>query len=210
MLKKSCFVLALMFCFSFFAVSTSAARTGEFEAYDVEFRAFVPDDLFEAIEIQLTNKTDNNVLKYYLYKTNGYYSNIPVYPGEYTVRVSVANSTDEDFTYIHDGELNVVASSSAISFIIIVDNVSYDDYSDLSGTVSSENAPVTDHVDDAEENNAGSEREPAKDDGDISPNSDAANIKTSGKSSGSLWVSFLFSVILIVVVGILLWIYKKS
>lgn len=210
MYKKVCYILALVFCFSVFAVGTSAARTGEFETHDVEFRALVPADLFETIEIQLTHKTENYTLKYHLYKANGYFSNVPVHPGEYSVRVSVGNSEPEDFTYIYEEHLSVVPSSTAIPFIVIVDNASYDIYSDSSESLT-EGAKGDTAVPEDIKGVENDDRGPSDEDGIRKPTDEKKpNEKDGGSSSGSLFISFLFSVILLVVVGILLWVYKNS
>lgn len=205
-------VLFINFC------SVSAARTGEFETYFVEFKALVPDDLSETIDIQLTNKGEGYVLNYYLYKINGYFSNESVPPGDYSVSVSVANAKPDDFNFVYEKEFVVEESAVAIPFSIIIDNSSLNGDAgevapnDFSEVLSDEdnNDTVVSENDDEFDNETTSVDSAVEE----SINKESASDEEGADNNGfvaSFLVSLFFSVFIIVlVVLVVLFIKKRS
>lgn len=213
MLKKLCFVLVFVVCVSVFSVNVAAGKTEDFETYDVEFEAIVPDNLVVALEIQLTRKSDNLELSYFLYNSNDYSDVFKVYPGEYTVTVIAGETEFEKFTFIYDEDLSVAPSTTAPYFLIIVDN-----YFDDSGE-----EDYTEDVDsdivgpDKEDDDPSLDNEFSGDDADKHPSDNDSSKKepnnetpTREISNLSLVFSFLFFLSLLIGIGFALWIYKKS
>lgn len=210
--KKVFCSLLLLICFlSVFLVNVSAARTGEFEAYSIEFKALTPDDLVEPVEIQLTHLTEKYVLKYYLYDINNYFSNELIPPGEYSVNVSVGNVEQSNFNFIYEKRLYVEPSSVAVSFTVVVDNASLEGDA-YGGETTNETEDSVDISENKEEEALDAESNEVEE--NIEQGKNASGLNKNGEpehssGGGSLLVSFLFSAFLIIVCAIGLWLWNK-
>lgn len=212
--RKICFFLCtILFLSGCFGVTSFAARTGEFETGVVEFTAFTPNDFTEPVEILLKHKTEQLELKYYLYRINNYFSNESVPCGDYSVTVTVSGA--EEVGYIYEDSLCVEPSANlAVPFTVIID------YSAGEGSISNDIEDFEDleeleelfgeeaGVDNSEEDTEAVE-DIQEDTADSLAEEESSVSSSHRKGFGSLLVSLLFSVLLIVAVGAILWVFKN-
>ena len=211
-----CGFIAIIFFVFALPIGSTAARTGEFETYDVAFRAFVPGDVVEPVHVQLKHKTEDYVLTYTLLAMNDYFINEPVYPGEYSVSVSVDGRNPDEFYFMYDKVFVVEPSAVAVPFNIIIDNVSLEGDAPAlpitptpeteTDSLPPENSDAALPTDGAQKNDGFDAVETPQE--DLSATDETTSIEQ-GKGRKSLLFSFLFSCSLIAVVTFVLWQIKK-
>ena len=213
-------LLCVIYFVCAFTAAVAAARSGEFETQDVEFQAFVTNDVVEPIQITLTHVTDNYKLYYFLYSGNNYFSNEQVALGEYSVEVMVSGYDVSEFSYAYDKILKVEPASTAISFTIIADLVlTKGDYSGESGVSTGNELIINDEFNNNELTDLPTDEkadvvkvEASNDDSTEHSSDDSSQDSkegTSTKSPYSLLISFAFSLVLILVAAFVLWKIKN-
>ena len=228
----SCLLIVFLLMYSF-SVLSFAGKITYAEGYNVEFKVLPANNFDYSVKVELTNTKDQMAINVMLHYLNDYFTNETIPPGEYSVKVSVVGREDADFYFYYDKTLLVEPSAVAATFDIIIDDASLGDesgsefvestpnpVSESAQTDASSNVLSTDKVQDVTpsssdkkdvDNTTLPENSPSFENTAIPEASPINPQKNIGFDNGwgSLFVSFCFSIgLILIAVIVMLWIKK--